>query len=233
MTNKHLAGYRVRSQFAADVFANQRPEYKIEFSIPSSSWRGPVKIQERGRPTTSVLLEYDGQTQVCLPGAPKARGRYAIPEIRLSSTAPAGLLFCWRYFKSDDYFFVYPNPVDHGCSHAEFQNANRYWQNPDVGEFAGHSAFRVGDRLSQVDWKAVARGRSWQIKNFSSSAPPPILLAWHQTGELGDFEKRLEQICFWLTQLPEAQPVVLDLPNGEKVSDRVAALRALAMAGES
>jgi len=132
-------------------------------------------------------------------------GQQTIGQIRLSTRFPVGLFDTWTYFTPDCVALVYPRPIgqlplpsasgDGETHHGEQQKG--------VDDFSGFQAYRDGDPVHAIAWKAMARDDTLRTKQFSSSVSGQLLLSWQATASLIDTEARLSQLCRWVLDSEE------------------------------
>ncbi|WP_297424386.1 DUF58 domain-containing protein [uncultured Acinetobacter sp.] len=108
----------------------------------------------------------DARQQLSINFDAQTRGAFYYPRLRISSGYPLGLVRAWSdfYFKDHLVTWVAPSP-------APFEQEQRHAiQHAGFDEFYELKTYQIGDRLSQVAWKQLARGQGMQIKNFAPHA---------------------------------------------------------------
>jgi hypothetical protein len=128
------------------------------------------------------------------------RGQQIIGQVRLSTRFPMGLFETWTYFTPKCTAIVYPAPCGHlplplmtsdGQDHATAQQK-------EGDDFAGFQAYRDGDAIHAIAWKAMARDNILRTKQFSSCVSGQLILSWQATASLANSEARLSQLCRWV-----------------------------------
>ncbi len=244
LTHQQLEDLSVDHVHVPDTFPGEPLTVKLHLRFPALPWRGVLHVSfvfrrkafdwlwRRGTPPLMRVTDIHRPLELAMH-APGVRGRHEIPRITVVNFAPARLLRAWRYFSSHGFYFVYPNPVDHGCSRGGGEATGAHVQRSG-DEFAGHKPFRYGEKLTRVDWKAVARGRPMLLKDFGSVRDGDIEIRWMDTEMLSTTEQRLEQMSFWIREANERRASArIHMPDGSWLSDHQRALRSLSTWGLS
>jgi uncharacterized protein (DUF58 family) len=144
------------------------------------------------------------------------RGLQPLGRIRISSQFPFGLFETWTYFDNDCYGLVYPKPEGHlplpsSLDEGQEQEGKKV---KGLDDFAGFHAYRLGDPIHSVAWKAVARDDVLRTKQFTSSLSGELTLRWQDTASLSNPESRLSQLCRWVLDAEQSSiRYALELPN--------------------
>jgi len=136
-----------------------------------------------------------------MPVPTTQRGRIALGRVTVYSRFPVGLFHAWSYIHLDTSTLVYPQPQGH-------KNLPHGQQTDDVGEgsprdgggedFIGYRDYQRGDSPRHIDWKAVARGQAWMIKQFGGLSTAQVWLTWDDVRTLNNIEAALSQLCLWI-----------------------------------
>lgn len=155
-------------------------------------------------------------TEISFP-APR-RGRFTLSRIEVITIYPLGLFLSRMTLRVDKDYLVYPHP-----------EGTRPWPIPEVAEengtegyhmkggddFTGFRPYREGEPMHHIDWKAVARGRPYLIKEFTGGGSVQLCFGWHHLEGIGT-EARLSQLCRWVLEADEqGVEFALKLPDGK------------------
>lgn len=143
----------------------------------------PLLLHHRGR-QSRFAISGTGESIDVPPGQSattrvrqpaRRRGRQALKRFSLNTTFPLGLFRAWVWIDSDIGAIVFPRPADEPApdSLAAGGPGDTGSGRDGDDDFAGLRAWRDGDSLHHVDWRALARGRDLLTKQFS--ADPPAL----------------------------------------------------------
>lgn len=137
---------------------------------------------------------------------PESRGVYSIGRIRVSTSNPFGLFYSWFWYKFNIEHLVFPKPL--GLK-------ERPKQENEVGdEFSGLKEYQVGDPMSRISWKHMARNDQMLVKEFNDSELKQDVLSIAETKQ-SQFEDKLSQLALWLLEAEKGQRLYsLDLGNG-------------------
>ncbi len=127
------------------------------------------------------------------------RGIHRIRGVVASSIYPLGLFRWTKWMPTDGTVVVYPAregeaplpllamPAREG--HAAVRSGG--------DDFRGWRVYQEGDSSRHIDWKAVARGQGWLVKEFEGESGGIADLRW-ATVPGNDCEARLSQLAMWL-----------------------------------
>lgn len=144
----------------------------------------------------------------------KKRGVHAVPKLALSSRFPLGVCKAWVHLKDLGDMVVYPEPKGVTDIPLDAQlTGEKGAKRLDDGDFWGHRGYREGDSLAHVDWKAHARGRGMQTKQYAyGSALSHALRLVDAQGD--SLEGKLQQLSLWVQLAVERdQAFSLELPQ--------------------
>ncbi len=238
-TYRNLQGLLIRAGRPTPVFAGDRAQFPIGIVNPTRRTRYAVTLSLPAGAGNSVDV-VAGETWIELSQAAPVRGRLFLGRFIVATRFPLGLLRAWSHIDLGMQCLVYPTPAllrglpptlpgsggndgAHGFGHEEF---------------AALRPYRVGDLLSHVHWKAVAREQGMQIKQFSGEAQQELWLAWELLPGTAP-ELRLQRLCRWVLEADGAGLTYgLALP-GRRIEPAIGAahrrvcLEALALFGET
>jgi uncharacterized protein (DUF58 family) len=159
-----------------------------------------VKLSSRDLPF-SIDIPADQRVSITIPVPTTQRGRLPLGRVTVSSAFPLGLFQAWAYVHLDVATLVYPQPVGHKTLPRGKQSENTGEGSPCEGggeDFIGYRNYVPGDSPRHVDWKAVARGQEWLIKQFGGMNVASIWLTWEDVSTLNQLEVALSQLCLWI-----------------------------------
>ena len=237
-SNENLRGVEVVGCLCAPCAAGDTAMLELSLFKRSADETIGLKVRPRSRGVRHaempVPVMFRGvTTHVRIPVHAPRRGRFPVPQIRVSSVMPAGLCYAWKSFTGLGDYVVYPAP--RGRLLGDFASAgNRAGGGVRVGgeDVSGHQPYLPGDPISRIDWRVFARNGKLVSRSRDGAGSGEILLTWGDTDFLTDPEQRLEQLSFWVDQCTREGRrfhLLLD-PAGDPISgkDLVACRTALA-----
>lgn len=239
LSNDNLRGIAILSCHAQPVPAGD--DCPLEVTVKNFSDRERIGLTVRTgwrvRPRASAwipLLEPGESAVVRLTLPTLRRGRYRAPRLWVCSVRPVGLCFAWKDFPQTATFCVYPVP--HGRPLGDERACGQSGKT-DRDDVVGHRPYHPGDLLTRLDWRIFARTGGLLVRTLDDGGTERVLLRWVDTQFLGDPERRLEQLSFWVDQcVQEGRAFTLDLGAGHGRQDGenlVACREALAVFEES
>ena len=236
-TFRNLAGMEIRPLSAGETFAGNALPFTLALAGCGTP-RTAVALATRDGATVVVDVPADGASSVTLGVPAPRRGRHALGRVTLSSDYPLGLWRGWAYFHFPLAGIVYPAPeadappLPPGAVGADVRASAR----GDDADLAGLRAYRAGDPMQRIAWKAVARGAGWHTKQFEGAGGGGTLdLSWQALSAALDAETRLARLTAWVLAAERAaRPFALSLPGtvlpeGKGRDHRRMALTALAL----
>ncbi|MBX2826409.1 MAG: DUF58 domain-containing protein [Gammaproteobacteria bacterium] len=215
-TYRNLAGITVSNIEATDVTAGKPLIWQIELkacSALSSSTRKAMQARSgimlrTDDITTNINLQAKETSTIFHRVPTRSRGWLPLGRITLSSDYPLGLWRTWCYLHVSEHALVLPCPEENGPplptagssgnNHSDYPQHHETNASP-AGEFAGLRAYRSGDAINNIAWKAAARGQGLQCMEFSESmSAAPLSLEWLATAPAGDTEARLSRLAHWV-----------------------------------
>lgn len=198
----------------------------------NTAWDKPVIIDVAANQHANLVLKVPSLK----------RGRLPLGQVKVNSDFPLGLFRVWSYVHLDLTATVYPAPLGQRTLPSDGSNEKLGEGQLLTGsgdDFMGYRDYKPGDSPRHIDWKAVARGQEWLIKEFGGSGARSLTFNWSQVQHLGDLEAALSQLCLWVLIAEQQQLAYgLSLPHiaieqsyGEAHRNRC--LTALALYGES
>ncbi len=231
-TYRNIAKIELQHAHANPVFLDQPINFILHFNNPTKhnshqievtskqveikSWRPYQQFMGFQHPhiIDSLCRKQITQTSYRLPS--QHRGKQNLGRIRIASQFPLGLFRPWTYFKAPYTALVYPRPAGDLPLPNTSEQGQKSHTNPQKGldDFSGFSAYRAGDPIHSIAWKALARDDVLRTKNFTSTHGGDLILSWQGVAQLKDVEGKLSQLCRWIVQAETAGiSYSLSLPN--------------------
>ena len=238
-THRNLLRLRLAAGICPPVFAGEIVAFRVHLTNDSDTPRFGVAVMHDKKEIGRVDIPARGSADVHLSVPAAQRGPLAMPAVTLTTRFPLGLLYSWsRRVTLEQSCLVYPRPA----GPTPLQTRARELLEPPSGlraggdDYIGAREFQPGDSPRHVDWKAVARGQAWRVKQFGGGHQVTVWLDWDTLAGL-DGESRLSVLTRWVLdaehdgmlyglRLPEQ---ILDPSNGE--AHQHACLKHLALFG--
>lgn len=224
-TRRHLKSCQIQPLSPRPRFDGEEGAWPVQ--IESSLNNPSIHIQainQNGEAEPFTMNLTAGRTErVELPLPPMPRGRYATPDVVLSTRYPIGL---WtaetRWASLPLWQWVYPKPVGEeplptNVLPAHAENADVSLQSGD-DQFDHLRTYVPGDALSRIAFKHYARSGQMVTQHWQSSEAihDEIILDYSQL--TGNTEMRLQQLTRWILSLAaDHRSFTLKLPG---IADR-------------
>ena len=224
---RNLAHLEIRAGRAEPVFCGEVAQFMLHFNNPGRLPRYQLCLVQSGDSfwnNTSTPLQFDvpaGQdTEVAFPMRATRRGWLQPGRMTLYTEFPLGLFYCWSYLHFDMRCLVYPEPLSDAAlpvGSSPDGTGKRHVAGDE--DFSGLRKYTAGDALPRIDWKAYARERGLQVKQFSTPLGEELRLDYADTPDRNT-EEKLARMTRWVLDA-EAQGLHygLCLPNGELPSN--------------
>lgn len=219
---QNLNGMSIKLVKAPTGFANQVSYLMVELSGQNTRqfihFHVEPNKQHSFMLTSANLNENIVKVQVPIPNA--RRGVLLLSRLRVSSTFPLGLFNTWTRLDLGCEHTVYPEPklpmlwqqrqyqqdlVEHGQVNMPNQ----------MGDFYQLENYQVGQSLSLVAWKQLAKSQQWLSKGHASAVAGDVWLDFQQMSA-PDLEAKLSQLCALVIEYSQLeQPFGLKLPHLE------------------
>ncbi len=207
-----MADLAVRVGRIHSVFVGENARAPVEVLNLASRDKAALSVAPKGnvfRETAHVRiadLAGNGSAMVDLVLPTTARGRLALGRVALTTDYPMGFFRSWRYEQTGAECLVYPLPSGNlplplGAAVTADVVAG---QGGGGDDFMGVRAYQQGESQRHVDWRAVARGQPYLIKQFSGAGSRRLWLEWSETAPLRDTEARLGQLSRWVVDAEQA-----------------------------
>jgi uncharacterized protein (DUF58 family) len=250
-TYRNLRGLVVRCSDADPVFAGEQARFPLLFDNRGGAERPALQVRTTTPRSTRAKRERAAAVSVELslvanqPGrrvlevpAPQ-RGILHLDRLIVETRYPLGLFRAWSYLDGPS-GTVYPRP---GGTHAlppsqEIESDSDAGRRPGSDDFSGFAAYRAGDSIRRIDWRALAREQGLLVKRFSGSGGRSLVLFWGLLPDAMPVEARLAQLCRWVLEAErQGFHYALELPGtgidaGAGADHRRVCLEALAHYGQ-
>lgn len=140
---------------------------------------------------------------------PAQRGEFYYPDLSLMSMYPLGLVRAWThlYLKQQLITWVAPQAVIQPHQQQSMLEAG-------MDEFYELKNYQLGDSLTYVAWKQLARGQGMYIKQFAPHAEQQQLLIDYAALGMHDHEQKLKVMMGLIEQCEQQQqPYAIKLPQ--------------------
>jgi uncharacterized protein (DUF58 family) len=158
-THGNLRGLKLDLKTPAPTTAGQPLTLDIRLHNPGSARFG-VGLrppQAKAADTAFADVPAQGHAQLHLQLSFPARGRHALPRLRIESQFPLGLFVTWSYWRPAAQAWVYPAPeVDAPPAAAVEEGLPQGQGQPGLGDDPGLRPYRHGDSPRQILWKKSA-----------------------------------------------------------------------------
>ncbi|MGH8630372.1 MAG: DUF58 domain-containing protein [Burkholderiales bacterium] len=243
-TYRNLRGLIIKVTDAEPVFAGEVAAFPLLFDNRPGYERTAVQARvRRARRDTANAIDVDlaaGELHRTLAKAEVGRrGIFTLDRLMFETRFPLGLFRSWAYLDKAPRCVVYPRPEGPLPLPAteEFEAENQTGRRPGTDDFTGFRAYRAGDSMRSIDWKAFARERGLFAKRFTGAGARRLALRWDATPARAGTEARLSQLCRWVLDAErQGWQYALDIPgrfvdHGSGPGHRNTCLEALARNG--
>ena len=210
-TQRNLLGLCVTVGKVKPLFAGETAQFELwldnreQGARYSLMWQSRFAWQVGSNCQTDLKLTADVPANqlinLIIPILSTKRGRLFLGSITVYSCFPVGLFYAWAPIHLDISAIVYPKPLGKPQLPRDKTPQNReggYFCEGSGEDFIGYRGYRLGDSPRHIDWKAVARGQDWLIKQFGGMGTTILWLSWDEVNSLDDLEARLSQLCLWI-----------------------------------
>ncbi len=221
-TFRNLARLSISPGKIEPVFAGEVAHFHLVVKNPGNA-RYAVGLRRArvrdGEPSFADIVPQahgvDGSSHLTLPVIAESRGRLSCGRLEIFTEYPVGLFHAWSYVDFGLTCLVYPKP-DAGAGALPMNNTGNGEGNIPVAgeeEFQSLRAYKPGDTLRQIAWKALAREQGLLVKEFGTTTSADLWLDYASLQGLG-VEQRLGRLTWWVLQAERAQiPYGLRLPG--------------------
>jgi uncharacterized protein (DUF58 family) len=223
---RNLAHMEIRPGRAEPVFCGEIARFLLHFDNRSKLPRYQLCLVQTGasfwnNPNTPLFFDAPAgnDTEVAFPLPATQRGWLQTGRLTLYTEFPLGLFYCWSYLHFDTRCLVYPKPMDDApLPFGSSPDGTGKRSMAGDEDFSGLRKYTAGDALPRIAWKAYARERGLQVKQFSTPLGEELLLDFSDTPDR-DVEEKLARMTRWVLDA-EAQGLRygLRMPDGELTS---------------
>lgn len=199
-TWRNAGGVVLVSGSAAPAFAGEPAAFEV--AVRGGAGAGAaieINIESDTAAKTKIDRVAEPHRRVRLHHATRRRGRMRTGPCTATSVYPLGL-FRWRHCLAG-YLecLVYPAPLESDAALTAADGDSPGDEAVDErrtgsDDFQGLNAYRPGDPLPRISWKASARGLGLYTKEFAGSGGNTRLLAWDSIPE-ADPERKISMLC--------------------------------------
>ena len=142
-------------------------------------------------------------SKIAFPIATTKRGWLETGRLTLYTEYPLGLFYAWSYLHFDTRCLVYPKPLSNAplpFGDSAGGKGKRSITGDD--DFAGLRTYIAGDALPRISWKAYARERGLQVKQFSTPVGEEL---WLDLSDATDrtVDEKLSRMARWVLDAEE------------------------------
>jgi len=194
------AGFDQQTIYIPVVLSSEKQHFSLAMNFPIQN---TVAINQTNENTNKK--QSNNSTQVELPLSLNSRGIFTVGRLKLASEYSLGLFHCWTKLDLALAVTVYPKPL--ASSEIPFQQGFNESDDKNVSaqtiagqdDFAELTRYRVGEPLSQVAWKQVARGQGWHSKRYEQQQGGTTWLSL-QAMPSSQLEDKLRLLCYAILQ---------------------------------
>ncbi len=202
-THRTLLGLRIELGKVAPVFLGEIAQFQLWLDNRGKATRNALVWQHKNSEQAEILMDIvaDKRVSLNIPVVTERRGRVFLGRLSVHSEFPLGLFHAWSNIDFDASTLVYPKPLGHRNLPLGQLLENTGEGSPrDSGgdDFIGYRDYKEGDSPRHIDWKAVARGQAWMIKQFGGLSSASVWLTWDDVSMLNNVEAALSQLCLWV-----------------------------------
>lgn len=241
---RNLAHLEIRAGRADAVFSGEAAQFIFHFDNRSKLSRYQLCLIQTGESfwaTTTSPIQFDApaqqDTEVTFPLHATRRGWLQTGRLTLYTEFPLGLFYSWSYLHFDTRCLVYPKPLsDAPLPFGSSPDGTGKRSVAGDEDFAGLRKYAAGDALPRIDWKAYARERGLQVKQFSTPLGEELWLDFSEAPDRSEEEKLARMTRWVLDAETQGLRYGLRLPDGELptnngIAHRDECLRRLALFG--
>ena len=217
IAHQQVTSYANSTVYLPIQLISDKPRFALTFCLK--------KQQSTFLPVIKSKDQNESNMEVLVPFFAVQRGVFSIPRLKVASEYSLGLFTCWTQLAFASQLVIYPQPKALRLSLAkQFFADNTHEVNINIGQgedFYQLKSYQLGESLSQVSWKHVAKGQGWLSK--TSQQPQEREQSLKLTDmPANNVEDKLSFLCY-LVQEYCKQGVVFSLDltiNGQVNSKR-------------
>lgn len=201
MAYRNLRRLRILHCRAAPVFAGQLA--RLEVSLASDDRRPRPALELRGPvQTTFFELPASGHAEAGVNIPTRVRGWLEPGRLRLQTSHPIGLFESWSWFWPEKAVLVWPKPATHPPTLPRGggnESGRRLQREPEGENFYSLRAWRSGDPLHRIAWKASQRHQTLLSREFRAEEAEHLTLDLQRTPGR-QLEERISILTAWVLQ---------------------------------
>lgn len=237
-TYANMSGIRISAGQVDPVFCGEQAQFSFLLSAKNKrKTHYAIALGWNGDDLQSCDFSNEKQ-EIRLNLTAKKRGVFTAPRVFLQTHYPMGIIRAWSWVSIDTSCLVYPKPIENEYpeNHQSSGNNDSDEQTAGMDEYHSTRDYQLGDHLSHVSWKRLAKGQKAQTKLFASAMQETQWLDWQDFGVM-DTERKLSYLCYWILEYDKKRiSYGLRMPNVELTpafgpEHKTAALEALARYG--
>jgi len=202
-----LRGLTLHLRMPEPVFAGQHCVLRVQLHNPTRAARYGVGLTlDAQADSAGLCTTVAGTAALDIAWLAPARGRLALPRLRVFTRFPMGMFRAWALWQPAGTVLVYPAaqadapPLPPTLA---LHGASQPAAAPPGTDFEGLRPYRAGDPPKSIVWKKVAQAMARGSTDLVSrdNAPPQadgdLMLDLPSTG-LQDLEQALSRLCAWI-----------------------------------
>ncbi len=220
---RNLAHLEIRPGRATAVYCGDTAQFMLHFNNRSRLPRYQLALVQTGTSfwnNTHTPVHFDVpagcDSEVAFPLTASRRGWLQPGRLTLYTEFPLGLFYCWSYLHFDTRCLVYPKPLGEAplpVNSSPDGSGKRSVAGDE--DFSGLRKYVAGDALPRIDWKAYARERGLQVKQFTMPLGEELWLDMADTPDRGTEDKLARMTRWVLDAESQAMRYGLRLPDDE------------------
>ncbi len=198
---RNLCGIEVLGARATAAFVGEEAVFEVFLRNSGTRASHGLAISAAGMVTTDMFGVAAGDSHTARLSFPaQRRGVLPLPPLTIASGFPLAVGTARIGWRGEVSATVYPHPAgalplpetnDPGAAAAGHTLSGD-------SDFAGLRAYRTGDSLRQIAWKALARERGLHVKRFAGGVAAQVELRLCDLRFIGDLETQLSQLARWV-----------------------------------
>ena len=224
-----LQGFVGSQLYLPIVITSNKARFNINFSFDQ-----PTPLTDENSIEHSSALDYKttpatlhelvaGENHIRVPYHVATRGEYSLGRVLIVSEYGFGLFRSWTRLDFGQQVTAYPKPVSYDWSDTQKNAAGEQDKDriesyqdsfqPGQDEFHQLQHYQLGEPISRVAWKQVARGQGWFTKQYQQALSGKLTLDFDLLPS-GTLEQRLSLLSFAIQDCSQQQIAFsLKLPN--------------------
>jgi len=210
-TQRNLLGLCITVGKVKPLFAGETAQFELWLDNRESGARYSLIWQAHFSQRMGLNCQTERELIIDVPANQKLnliypvlstqRGQLFLGPVTVYSCFPVGLFYAWASIHLDISAIVYPKPLGQQQLPGNKTPSTResgYLCEGRGEDFIGYRDYQLGDSPRHIDWKAVARGQDWLIKQFGGVGTTILWLLWDEVSPLNEVEASLSQLCLWI-----------------------------------